>query len=203
MATTLQKYLFDMDFDAPEKPAVEDMSMFEGMDDEDLLLPEPIDELPPPPPPPTFSEEDLQLARDQAYESGRTAGILESETASARMLANAMALLTNAMQQILTVQAQANENRLRDAVAVSVMVLKKMLPEMTRRHALDEIEGVVHEALAQLDQDIRVTIRVSPTQLEAVREHAERAAEACGFEGKLIFSPDSRFTISSRDSQAR
>lgn len=197
MAPTLQKYLFDMDFDAPEKPVEEEESFYEGQDDDDLLLPEPviIDDVPPPPPPPTFSEEDLQLAREQAYEQGRMRGQQDAEAASSRMLSLAMTSLSDAMMQVKSNHAIALDHHLRDSVAVAVTVVKKMLPETSRNHSLDEIEGVVREALAQLDQDVRVTIRVAPTQLDGVRDHAQRAADACGFEGKLIFAPDARLGL--------
>lgn len=183
----LQKYLFDLDFDAPApRPAPEVMieDEFDGMMDE------PEEELPPPPP--TFTEEDLFLAREQAMEAGRQAGIQEAEAATERLVASSVETIAGQLQNITVIQAEANEVRMRDAVAVAIAVVRKLQPEMSKDHALDEISGVIQECLTHIEKDIRVTVRVNPAHMDSIRHYANQAAEATGFEGKLIFTADPR-----------
>lgn len=182
----LQKFLFDLDFDAPfPRPAAEISE-----DELDGLPGELEEEIPPPPP--TFSEEELVLARDQAMEAGRQAGIQEAEATTERLVALAVQAISDHLQSLATVQQAANEDRMREAVAVALAVVRKLQPEMSRDHALDEIAGVIQECLTHIEKDVRVTIRVNPTHMDSIRHFANQAAEATGFEGKLVYTSDPR-----------
>lgn len=182
----LRKYLFELDFGKPpprpQEIVVEDE--FSDMPDEV------VEDLPPPPP--TFSEEDLALAREQAMEAGRQAGLQEAESYDERLVAWAMEAIANQLQDIAAIQEAANEERLRESVAVAVAVVRKLLPETLRNHALDEITGVVRECLSHIEKDVRVTIRVNPDHMDAIKECAEKAAESTGFDGRLIYTADQR-----------
>ncbi|HXP96377.1 MAG TPA: FliH/SctL family protein [Telmatospirillum sp.] len=183
----LQKYLFDLDFDAPPPRPV--MEVMEGAEF-DIPADEMEEELPPPPP--TFSEEELAFARQQAMEAGRQAGIQEAVASTERLLALSAEAIAANLQNIAIAQQQANDDRMRDAVSVALTVVRKLQPEMSRDHALEEIAGVVRECLAHIEKDVRVTIRVNPAHIDSIRHFANQAAEATGFEGKLVYTADPR-----------
>jgi len=159
----LQKYLFDMDFGAPPRPAPDpygEDSVLDGEGEPGDYM-EPVEEEPPPPP--TFSEEELQLARDQAFEAGRTAGIQEAESMTERLLAMAEQSMADSLFRIQNEQAAANEQMMRDAVLVAVGVLKKLQPEMVKHHGLDEVEGLLHECLSHRLWPSRASWSTLPT----------------------------------------
>jgi len=185
----LQKYLFDQDFGNPFARAAQEYQAASVLDQDDDL---PMMDEEPPPPPPTFSEDDLQLAREQAYEAGRMAGIAEAEMTTERLEADALDAVAHYLREIDAAQIQANEQILKDSVSVALAVVRKMLPEMARAYGLDEMEALIRECLAQLDEDVKVTIRVHPDLIEGLRARAEAAAQAAAFEGKLLFAPDPR-----------
>ncbi len=188
----LQKFLFDQDFGSPSRPTL-DVHLTDGLGPDDMAPPEDmVEEEPPPPPPPTFSEEELQLARDQAFEAGRSAGISEAEAMTERLLALAQQSLGDALLRIAGAQEEANDRLVREAVAVAVEVVRKLYPEMTRHHGLDELEALLHECLSHLDRDMRVTVRIAPELLETVRTRADKVAVEVAFEGKLLFAADAR-----------
>lgn len=191
----LQKYLFDMDFGAPPRPAPDpygEDSVLEGEGEPGDYM-EPVEEEPPPPP--TFSEEELQLARDQAFEAGRAAGIQEAESMTERLLAMAEQSMADSLFRIQNEQAAANDQMMRDAVLVAVGVLKKLQPEMVKHHGLDEVEGLLHECLSHLDGEIKVTVRAHPEMIGMVQERAEQVAQAVAFEGKLVYAADPRIAF--------
>ena len=181
----LQKYLFDLDFDAPEGPP--------HLGDEFAAPPEEaMIEIEEAPPPPTFSEEELLLARDQAYLAGRQEALREAEAATERLAASALAALSERLTELVAGQQAAHEAGLRDAIAVALAVARKLLSEFARRHGLDEIEGVMAECLSHLDRDLRITVRVNPLQVDAVKAHAAQVAAGAAFEGKLHCTADPR-----------
>lgn len=185
----VQKYLFDLDFDAPPPRQDEEIELDTDIE---MMVEPPVEE---PPPPPTFSEEELALARDQAYELGRQAGIAEAEAARERLLAMAMSSLVQQLRDLAATQEAANDSLMRDAVSVAMAVVRKVLPEVSRHHALDEIAAVVQECLGHIEKDVRVTIRVNPDHVDHIRQHANDIAEATGFEGKLVYAGDPRIAV--------
>ncbi|HLN23614.1 MAG TPA: FliH/SctL family protein [Patescibacteria group bacterium] len=186
----LQKFTFDLDFGASRTEAQEPADIYSQ--DPAAMIMEAEEELPPPPPPPMFSEDDLALAREQAFEAGRAAGLQEAEMATERLLASALQEIPASLREAAAADMAANETRVRDCTVVAMTAIKKLQPAMAKLHALDEIEVVIQECLAQLDRDVRVTIRVNPALAEGVREYAERAAQATAFEGKLVYTADPR-----------
>jgi flagellar assembly protein FliH len=182
----LQKYLFDQDFGAPVTRVVAEVMTEDEIDE---LAAEPEEE---PPPPPTFTEEELALVRLQATEAGRQSGIQEAEAATERLVAQAVDAIAVHLRGLSADQKAANDERLREAIAVAIAVVRKLQPEMSRDHALDEIAGVIQECLTHIEKDVRVTIRVSPVHMESIRHYANQASDATGFEGKLIYAADPR-----------
>lgn len=179
-----QKYLFDTDFGPPRIKAV-DMNYVADEDEIEAPPPEPA-----PPPPPTFSEEELTLAREQAFEAGRQSGLQEAANTLEHMVGMAMASCTHHLQGSAAAQETANELQGKYAISVALAVIRKLQPQFCRQFGLLEIEGAVKEALINLDQVPRVTIKVHPELVEALREKSEILAAQASFEGKLIVTGD-------------
>jgi flagellar assembly protein FliH len=182
----IRKYMFDLDFDPPAaKPAASG--------------PEATGEAEPPPPPPpaapSFTEEDLQLAREVAFEDGRGAGLAEAAEASDRMLAAAMLALSTNMASLHDAQAEASDLNQRVAVRVAQAVLKKVLPAVCERHAFEEVTRVVEECLGHVLDEPRIIVRVSAPLVDPVRERIEAVALDHGFEGRVVVQPDARVVL--------
>src|SRR5579859_6280543 len=129
----LQKYLFDLDFGTPRIAPV-DMAV--NVDDE-VMVEEQEEEAPPPP---TFSEEDLTLAREQAYEQGRQTGLQEAQQSLEQMVGMAMATAAHHLAAIGAAQAADAEGLGKEAAAVAVAIVRKLHPEFARRYGVAEID---------------------------------------------------------------
>lgn len=184
----LQKYLFDTDFGMPRIAPV-DMGYAE-----DPMAMELVEEEPPPPPPPTFSEEELTLAREQAYEQGRQAGQQEAAQSQEQMIGMALATAAHHLQALGAAQAADAEEGTRQGAAIAVAMVRKLHPEFVRRFGLDEIEAAVLDCLRHLDRTPKVTIKVAPALAEAVKEKVKGLAERAAFDGKLGVVGDSSLT---------
>ena len=181
----LQKFLFDTDFGMPRIAPV------------DLGISAPIEvaeEEPPPPPPPTFSEEELMLARRQAYDQGRQAGLQEAQATLEQMTGMALATAAHHLQALGAAQAQAAEQEAQQAAAVAVALVRKLHPEFVRRYGVQEIEQAVSDCLSHIDHVVKVTVKVAPALVEAVREKTGGLAQQASFEGKLLVAGDAALT---------
>lgn len=184
----LQKYLFDTDFGAPRIAPV-DMAAY--VEDEMMIE----EEEPPPPPPPTFSEEDLMLAREQAFEQGRQTGLQEAAQSLEQMVGMAMATAAHHLQAIGAAQAAEADSMAREAAAVAVAIVRKLHPDFARRYGVQEIEGAVLDCLSHLDRLPKVTIKVAPALLDQVKEKAKGLAAQVSFDGKLAVVGDPGLTL--------
>ena len=178
----LQKYLFETDFGAPRIAPV-DMAAY--VEDEVV-----VEEEEPPPPPPTFTEEDLTLAREQAFEQGRQTGLQEAAQSLEQMVGMALASAAHYLQALSAAQAAETETLAREAAAVAVTIVKKLHPEFIRRYGVDEIENAVKDCLSHLDRLPKVTVKVAPALVEAVKEKAKGLASQVSFDGKLAVVGD-------------
>jgi flagellar assembly protein FliH len=177
----LQKYLFDNDFDTPRIAAV-DMTYVE-----DEELPEVEPDLPPPP---TFSEEELALVRDQAFEAGRQQGLQEAAASLEQMVGMALASCAHHLLALGVEQERANDQMTEDAVAVAVAIVRKLHPEYTRRHGLAEIEAAVQDCLSSVDRVPKVIIKVHPDLVSEIQKKSANLAQQASFEGKLAVMGD-------------
>jgi len=184
----LQKYLFDLDFGAPRIAPVD---MAAHVDDE-IMVEEQEEEAPPPP---TFSEEDLTLAREQAFEQGRQTGLQEAAQSLEQMVGMAMATAAHHLQAIGAAQAADAESLAQEAAAVAVAIVRKLHPEFARRYGVQEIESAVSDCLAHLDRLPKVTIKVAPALLDAVKEKAKGLAAQVHFDGKLAVVGEASLTL--------
>ena len=183
-----RKYMFDLDFDHPQvaQPAHKEE------DDEDELTEEMLaDE----PAPPMFSEEEVLLTREAAFEEGRQHGTEEAEAATQRLLATAMAAVSQQMDQVFRQQDEANDANARAAVRVAMSVLRKMLPAACERHAFDEVTRVVEEVVGHVLDEPRIIVRVAPPLVDGVREQLDAVVQGRGFEGRVVVQADERLPL--------
>jgi len=183
--------------------------------------PKPEPETPPEPPPaPTFSEEELAATRTAAFAEGKAVGHTEghaegygkglaegmaqgmaqgqetgkkqAENAIENRIAAAIERLAGGVDALLKDRAVSNAMRGDQPVHIALATVGKLMPELTRRHGLDEIEGTVRQLLGELVDEPRLLIAVTPDLVEPLRERLQILLENYGFSGKLgiVGEPD-------------
>lgn len=161
------KFLFDNSFDVAESPA-----------------------LSPAAPPRQFSEEDILAARDEGFAQGEAAGraaaLTSIEQASAKTLTVIGARLNDAGQEIERIRAAT----MSDALKVLGAAIRKVIPELARRNALNEIEQLVRECLQAIYDEPRVVVRGHDRVIAALQPRIDAMAASCGFHGKIVLFAD-------------
>src|SRR5581483_1541663 len=75
-------------------------------------------------------------------------------------------------------------------VELSLAIVRRLFPELARRHGLEEIEGLLTRCIETLHREPRFTVRVAAAQLEEIRPRIEEIAIARGFECRIAVSGD-------------
>jgi flagellar assembly protein FliH len=155
------KFLFDMDFGAPdrtrERPAT-----------------------------PAEIAQKIADAEARAYRDGYEAAQREAKAESDRRAALALEEIGLAIKGIASRFSGIEARMETEAVDVAVAVARKLCGELIAAEPLGEITGLVSDCFSHLVSTPHLVVRINDTLYEAAREKIERQATQSGFEGRLV-----------------
>jgi flagellar assembly protein FliH len=155
------KFLFDMDFSAPDKTRER---------------------------PATAAEiaQKIASAEARAYRDGYEAGQREAKAESDRRAALALEEIGIGIQGIATRFSGIEARMETEAVDVAVAVARKLCSALISGEPLGEITGLVSDCLSHLVSVPHIVVRINDSLYEAAQERIERLAKQRGFEGRLV-----------------
>lgn len=134
----------------------------------------------------TYTEEELNQAREDGLAAGRQAGQQAAEDSLERQVAQALTSMTQQVAELSKAQAEIVERRGREAIETALTIVRKLFPRLAQDHGMAEIEAVIGESMTRLRDEPRVVIRVADSLLDAVNERVSVLAAKAGFEGKIV-----------------
>lgn len=155
------KFLFDMDFSAPDKTRER-------------------------PATPSEIAQKIAAAEARAYRDGYEAGQREAKAESDRRTALALEEIGIAIKGIAARFSGIETRMETEAVDVAVAVARKLCNELISREPLGEIAGLVRDCFSHLVSAPHLVVRINEQLYEAARERIERLAKQSGFEGRLV-----------------
>jgi flagellar assembly protein FliH len=155
------KFLFDMDFSAPDKTR------------ERAATPAEI-------------AQTIAAAEARAYRDGYDAAQREAKAESDRRAALALEEIGLAIKGIASRYASIESRMETEAVDVAVAVARKLCSELIANEPLGQITALVSDCFAQLVSTPHLVVRINDQLYEAARERIERLAKQSGFEGRLV-----------------
>ncbi|MBT3359232.1 MAG: hypothetical protein HN403_06345 [Rhodospirillales bacterium] len=183
--TTVHKFLFDTDFseELPPPPVEETAS---ETDEEETVEEPVIEEIVP-----TFSEEEVNEARENGYAKGRDEGVREAAEATERHIADALTVIGERIEGLFSAHMEDIDKIQMSAIVVISALAKKVLPEFSEREGLGEIERLARTILRRLRMEPRVVFVVNDLLRDAVHERLAATAESRTFAGSLEVVGDS------------
>jgi flagellar assembly protein FliH len=155
------KFLFDMDFSAPDKMR------------ERAATPSEI-------------AQRIASAEARAYRDGYDAALREAKVESDRRVALALEEIGIAVKGIAARFSGIEVRMETEAVDVAVAVARKLCSALIVREPLGEITALVSDCFAQLVSTPHLVVRINDSLYEPARERIERLAKQSGFEGRLV-----------------
>jgi flagellar assembly protein FliH len=171
-------FLFDVDFDNPEN------------------RPDDPPEVEEEPPPPTFSEAELQAAKQEGYNIGHAAGHKESNAGFEHRIAESLDVATTTFSRLATAQELANQKIALDGLRLAAALVEKMMPEMVRRHGAEEIESAVTDVLQNIIDIPAVTVTVHNELTDLMSERLRTIADKSGIGDQLVVTGDPTMGLS-------
>lgn len=133
-----------------------------------------------------YVAEDLARAEQDGIAAGRAAALAEAQRSSEEAAAQALAAIAEQLQDLdgrLPDLAAACE---RDTLAIAVTALRVLFPELAKRSALDEVEGLIRDCLQNLGNEPRVVVRTPDALHDVLRTRLEGLCAEVGFEGRVV-----------------
>jgi flagellar assembly protein FliH len=155
------KFLFDMDFSAPDKMRERAAS-------------------------PSEIAQRIASAEARAYRDGYDAALREAKVESDRRVALALEEIGIAVKGIAARFSGIEVRMETEAVDVAVAVARKLCSALIVREPLGEITALVSDCFAQLVSTPHLVVRINDSLYEAAHERIERLAKQSGFAGRLV-----------------
>jgi flagellar assembly protein FliH len=155
------KFLFDMDFSAPDKGRERPATALE-------------------------IAQKIASAEAHAYRDGYDAGQREAKTESDRRTALALEEIGIGIQAIKARFSGIETRMETEAVDVAVAVARKLCSELISGEPLDEITALVSDCFSHLVSTPHLVVRINDSLYEPARDRIERLAKQSGFAGRLV-----------------
>ncbi len=166
------QFLFETDFGPSQREP-----------DEDAGAPE--EDVPEAPPAPTFSEEELEQARKQAFTDGMASGHKQAQDSIEQQTALAAGVIGERLAELTRIDQEARQTGVRDVTTLARAIATKVAGDLIDEAPLAVIEKVASESLNRLFGETEVIIRVCETLAEPLRKRLEAANVRGGFTGQL------------------
>jgi len=185
MAST-RKFTFDTEFDIDLARRRDERLAAEAAQHKSPPPPPPQPEEPPEPPEPVFRSADLLQAHEDGYADGFANGKAQAETTIAAHTASMLDRLADQIEYIVQSAAEGAARQREGAIQVGLAIARKLLPELSRRHGLAEIEAMIGTCVSDLIDEPRLVIRVADDDLDAISERLDPITSRRGFGGKVV-----------------
>lgn len=191
--TAAQKFMFERTFD--NQPSVEPVMEDTGVVEPDVVeLQETVDvveeEVQP-----GFSEQQMEAAKAEAFETGRQEGIKEASTAVEQETLNAIRAIGQHITELFGAQEQANSTMMKDGIDVATTIVRKLFPSLDEAGRFDEIDRLIEQTLLRLIDEPRVVVRINPSLVDTLKARLDGLKAGSGYEGRIILKEDASLNL--------
>lgn len=131
-------------------------------------------EEPPPPPPPVFSEEELERTRREAHQQGRREASIEAEASREKKIADLLQAISREFSTLFAAEDLRNAQYEAESVRLALAAIEKLLPAMTQKYGLAEIQRTISEVLENQREQAVIKLEVNPDYVESIHDYVQR-----------------------------
>ena len=111
--------------------------------------------------PPTFSEADLNSAKEIAFKQGVQEGKAEIMAGIEREISGALDTIALKINVLISGHKKWSDSINEETIKFAYTIMKKLAPQLTQGSELPEIESTIRNALSFLDKQPKVTVQIS------------------------------------------
>ena len=138
----------------------------------------------------TFSQADVDAARDEGLAAGKEEGIRAAANTTEHRVTESLTVLMERLSELFRMQDEANTDTARNAITVAITIARKMFPDLASRNALGEVERVAETAMEKVLNDSPVVVRVNPELRDPLAQRIDAHTAGTAAEGRVTVSGD-------------
>jgi len=138
----------------------------------------------------SYSEEQLMLAKTQAYAQGKQDAATEARAAQEIQTQKMLDQMIAQLDRLIAAEDRREIENMAAATKLAMRVTHKLLPQMAERFSLPEIERVILASLDVRKDEQRIAVMLPIHHMEALKDRIDRLALERGFAGKMILIAD-------------
>lgn len=141
----MEKYLFDLSFDKIPEPEI------------------PVEEVEPVI---TYSEEEYAKASQESFDQGFAKGQQEALNSIEKQALDVLEHIKLNINSLDELEHSKREDYLLGSIAIGKSLATKIFPMMSKKYALEEVEGIIRFSINQLLKPVGMKIQVHPNLVE-------------------------------------
>ncbi len=178
-----ERFLFDESFDEKDLARAEAEVEAQRVAEETVLIEK--EEATP-----SFTQEELEKARDDGFKAGHEAGLNDAATKAEAQIKDSLSIIGERMEDLLERQALDAADTFTDSVNIAVAIARKCFPALNETNGFQEIERMTQEVLKELLEEPRVIIYVNAIIKDLLETQINAITEKSHFEGQVIILED-------------
>lgn len=172
----MDKYLFNTMFDEDETKNTKDNKKDLLKQEEKLSVEDA----------PTFSEEDLNVAKQIALKQGIQEGKAEVMSGIEREITSSLDTISLKLESLMQVHKKWTEAMNKDTLRLAHAIMKKLAPQLTRNGELNEVERTIAHAFEFINDQPKVLIQISQHLIKPIQEKIDLITSRAHFDGQVI-----------------
>ena len=135
---------------------------------------------------PTFSEEDLNVAKQIALKQGIQEGKAEVMSGIEREITSSLDTISLKLESLMQVHKKWTEAMNKDTLRLAHAIMKKLAPQLTRNGELNEVERTIAHAFEFINDQPKVLIQISQHLKTPLQEKIDLITSRAHFDGQVI-----------------
>jgi len=182
MIAETQKFLFERSFDTDQgSSSISEVKLEESPEIEVAIL--------------TFSEQDLAIAREEAFAEGKNEGLKNTEASTEQNLLETLENIATKLDIIKDNQDKDTKKSFEAAIQTATTIVKKCFPRMTIENGVNEIENMLKMVFSEITHETDIKIQVNPEIKLSLAARLEPIIESHKFTGNLSFKDNNDISI--------
>ncbi|NKB20152.1 MAG: hypothetical protein GKS01_06345 [Alphaproteobacteria bacterium] len=135
---------------------------------------------------PTFSEQELEAAKQAAREEGYQSGMADAQASIEQATAETFERTVDSFAAFTPTYASVVEKAQQDVTEIAEAVIRKVVEATLLEGSLNTVIAVISDLLPKLLEEPRLVIRLHPENLDALQQQMNELKGQSGYSGDVI-----------------
>lgn len=145
--------------------------------------------------PVTLKPEQFDQLKQESYDAGVAAGRAAAQEEQDKRTSALFARIESALESAVVAVQPLRQEQEHSARALALAVVRKLLPDLSARHGLQEIHAVLNDAISEALHEPRLVVRIHESQFDIVNAKIHEITVQKAYAGKAVVLADAEIAV--------